>query len=413
MITMGVFVLVIAASSQIFTGLLTQFKQQSKIAETNVGGIVGLDLLRRDIAHGGYGLPWNITGLSDTDGDGNLWEQLTNYGEAASVSTVSPDPAIFNDATRDADGDGNDGEAPRAFVLGNNADFSNDFFDGSDYLVIKSLKVANNFAAGKWQHIRTGNIKTWWVPHMENICRADDNSHQPNIRVIVISPGRNDLTYRSLVVSSGAYFTYADYPASGFAPPVGDPEVRVMYGVDPVTNLRMPFNRADYYLGRPANMPLRCAPDTGILYKATINHSNGQRTDLPLVDCVADMQIVFGLDMNENGTVGTFTDLTTVSNSALESEGSTVAGVQATFADASLIRSRLKEVRAYILAHEGQQEGTYAFDNFTGSATCPTCVRVGESASLGRDFDLSAIAGFLNYRWKVYRLSVEVNNLGG
>ena len=63
MVTMVVFVLAIAAASQIFTKLLTQFKQQSKIAETNIEGIVGLDLLRQDIEHAGLGLPWNITGV--------------------------------------------------------------------------------------------------------------------------------------------------------------------------------------------------------------------------------------------------------------------------------------------------------------------------------------------------------------
>ena len=43
LITMVVFVFVIAAASGVFTGLLTQFKQQSKIAETKIEGIVGLE----------------------------------------------------------------------------------------------------------------------------------------------------------------------------------------------------------------------------------------------------------------------------------------------------------------------------------------------------------------------------------
>ena len=64
MVTMVVFVLAISAASQIFTKLLTQFKQQSKIAETNIEGIVGLDLLRQDIKHAGLGLPWNVTGVA-------------------------------------------------------------------------------------------------------------------------------------------------------------------------------------------------------------------------------------------------------------------------------------------------------------------------------------------------------------
>ena len=63
MITMVVFVLVIAAASQVFTSLLTQFKQQNKMAETHIEGAVGLGILRHDLEHAGYGLPWNMNGI--------------------------------------------------------------------------------------------------------------------------------------------------------------------------------------------------------------------------------------------------------------------------------------------------------------------------------------------------------------
>jgi len=45
MITMVVFVFFIAAASNVFTGLRTQFKQQIKLAETNIEGIGGLEIL--------------------------------------------------------------------------------------------------------------------------------------------------------------------------------------------------------------------------------------------------------------------------------------------------------------------------------------------------------------------------------
>ena len=52
-VTMTIFVLVIAAASGVFTGLLTQFKQQSKITETNIEGVVGLEILRHDLSSAG------------------------------------------------------------------------------------------------------------------------------------------------------------------------------------------------------------------------------------------------------------------------------------------------------------------------------------------------------------------------
>ena len=117
MITMVIFVFFIAAASQVFTGLLTQFKQQSKIAETNIEGIVGLEILRQDIEHAGYGLPWY---------------GLVAYSESAT------NPYGFNDSTTTA--------APRAILSKNNATFTglNNIFDGSDYLVIKAVNVGRN-----------------------------------------------------------------------------------------------------------------------------------------------------------------------------------------------------------------------------------------------------------------------------
>ena len=63
-ITMAVFLLVMAAASGVFSGLLTQFKQQGRLAESNIEGVVGLEILRKDIDGAGYGLPWNgVTGI--------------------------------------------------------------------------------------------------------------------------------------------------------------------------------------------------------------------------------------------------------------------------------------------------------------------------------------------------------------
>jgi prepilin-type N-terminal cleavage/methylation domain-containing protein len=52
-VTMTIFVIAIAVASSIFVPMLTQFKQQSKVAESQVERIVGLDILRRNIARGG------------------------------------------------------------------------------------------------------------------------------------------------------------------------------------------------------------------------------------------------------------------------------------------------------------------------------------------------------------------------
>src|SRR3990172_3515844 len=148
MITMVVFVLVIAAASQIFTGLLTQFKQQSKIAETNIEGVVGLDILRRDIEHAGYGLPWDLNGASYRE-IGNVaatsWTDRnfsdgppTNLARAGAPPTYPADVAGASNP-------------PAAFRSGDNPTPSGVRLP--DVLVIKATTIAPNDASQKWTYI--------------------------------------------------------------------------------------------------------------------------------------------------------------------------------------------------------------------------------------------------------------------
>jgi prepilin-type N-terminal cleavage/methylation domain-containing protein len=398
MITMVVFVFVIAAASQVFTGLLTQFKQQSKIAETNIEGIVGLEILRRDIEHAGYGLPWNVTGAN--------WSDLPNYIEAESIS-CTPNTNDFDDAPNNA---------PKAILSRNNASFSgcgaNSIFNGSDYLVIKAVNITRSDTTQRWTRLRSGNEKRNGL--------SGDNFDDTD-RVIVISPGSTDANGMALVAysSGGTTYWHTTYDATLNFAPADETETRVIYGLDPLDTTgepytrRMPFNRADYYIWRNSTstatdeVPDRCAPNTGVLRKAVISQKNGQRENpLPLLDCVADMQVVFGLD----------TDATpdNVINCYVNNLADSLATV-----DAENIRNRIKEVRVYILAHEGQIDRAFTFTPPIPASS----IRVGESSAvlpggsctgvtvLGRDFDLSGITNWQNYRWKVYTLVVKPNNL--
>ena len=58
LIVIAILGFVLAAGSDMFVGTLRGYKQQSKIAETNIEGIIGLEMLRRDLENAGYGLPW-------------------------------------------------------------------------------------------------------------------------------------------------------------------------------------------------------------------------------------------------------------------------------------------------------------------------------------------------------------------
>jgi prepilin-type N-terminal cleavage/methylation domain-containing protein len=390
MVTMVVFVFFIAAASSVFTGLLTQFKQQSKMAETNIEGIIGLEMLRQDIESAGYGLPWNIpSGVT--------------YTEATSTTICSSvDPSTYNDAAPDA---------PKTIVSGNGS-----CTNGSDYLVIKAINVATNDTSSKWTELiysttctsplsnfATNVCKRSWTPSTEDLSSSDN--------VIVISPGATSTTERLLMANSGA-FTATSFGSidSSWLPQSATDNIRIVYGLNSGNAPKRPFNRGDYYIST-SNVPQRCAPNTGVLEKAVMDYAGGF-TQFPLLDCVADMQVVFGVDTDTtlDGQINCYTN--------------NLANVFATV-NAQNIRERVREIRVYILSHEGQLDRNFTLDlnarnaGLNPSIGCPTCIRVGEGLPLavceggiaGQDFNLSTITDYLRYRWKVYTLVVKPNNL--
>lgn len=336
LIVMAVVMFVLTAASQFLSSMITQFKQQTKIAETNIESAVGLQILRRDILSAGFGLPTSMT---------------ITYQEA-----VDSNPATFNDATADL---------PRA-VIGTNPSFA---VNGSDYLVIKSLAVAEHRVAGKWHFLDYDGNKNTIIP-------ADRGENlQDSDRVVVI---RQSKTLGSVLVTaaSGWYTTFGD--AHDFRSTVRKKK-NIIYGVDPDSDLRFPFNRADYYISsEPGLLPEKCAPGTGVLVKAVLRHSDRKLgAEMPLLDCVADMQVVFARDTDDVEGVDTKTD---------DTDG----------LSADDIGDQVGEVQVYILAHEGQKDPTYEY------ATNP--LRVGPPG-FGREFNFSGITDWEHYRWKVYVVS--------
>ncbi|MCL5024105.1 MAG: prepilin-type N-terminal cleavage/methylation domain-containing protein [Nitrospirae bacterium] len=358
LITMTMFVLVIAAASDIFTGLLNRSKQQSKVSETNMEAMMGLDILRKDIGHAGYGLPWKIPAG-------------VNYLEASTASA-----ALYNDAPS---------SAPRAILSGNNTGYH-----GSDYIVIKAANLANNEVCRRWTYLRSGNVAREWEPEAARL--------PGGARVIVLSNSQS-AEGRVLVAAGPSFFSrYERSSPDGLAQasfaPSDTAESRIVYGIDDDTNLRMPFNRADFFIRVPAgNMPRMCASGTGVLYKAILSHTAGTfpaGNMVPLLDCVADLQVVFGLDVNNDGNI-IYTD--DISDGVLFS--------------APRIRDQVREVRVYVLAHEGQRDVNYLYP--AGEITMPAAPD--PAAGLGSTFNLEAIPDYRNYRWKVYTLVVKPDNL--
>lgn len=373
LIVMTLMIIVLAITMGSFTTLLSSLKGESKVAETEVEKIVGLEILRQDIENAGYGLPWNI--------DTGNWNDISNsYKEADSQAVCSTTNNInnYNDASNNA---------PRAIVNGDNV-----CDDGSDYLVIKSTVVRNHTEAQKWTYLWNNGSTT-----IINSWGTTEENMGNNTKVIAVNPKQN-VNDMVLVTYNQTFYSQLSNVLTAYS--LKPSELFLLFGIGEDATLRMPFNRADYYISK-SNVPGRCAEGTGVLMKAILSHSDGGlHYYSSLLDCIADFQIVFGVDItpDPDGRLDCYTnDLTTV-------------GVN----DAKNTRDRVKEVRVYILAHEGQMDRNYIYGS--------NIVRVGDDSGLsvcggagilGRDFDLTGITNYDHYRWKVYTLVILPDNLKG
>ena len=352
LITMAVLILVLAASSNTFVSMLRQYRQQSSISETNISSITSLDSLRMDIESAGYGLPWVIP------------SEAPDYTEGTSAPESN-----YNDAPRNP---------PRPIQSDDNAGFNN-----SDILVIKSSNIRRDTYSNRWTYLTFAapNIKSWDIA-AQNPAAGD--------YALILSPGSNATNRRTLVVVGGTWKAFWN-TISTFYPGERDPQPLVVYDLGNSAPA-MPFHRADYYILDPAAadplkpkmQPDRCAPNTGELVKAVVtNDANGKRGDLvPVLDCVADMQAVFRLDTDNDKKIDTVTG----NISALT---------------AQQMRDQIREIRVYLLTHEGQMDRgfTYPASN----------IYVGESGiGQGHLFDLGTN---LNYRWKIYTIAVNPQNM--
>ena len=378
-----------------FTKTLQQSAQQSDIAETQIATGVGLGLLRSDLERAGFGLPWAC--------------------DSAELNYVEPAPL---------------GNAPHALGCIRALDSADAFADafplhinnGADYLVIRATNVIqpndrsgqklgllgndNNSAPQIWQltnnpllrNDNTSNRQIWQLANLNNLLTDLDDFLRGNDWVIALHPGGglSSRDHRELVMDAGGRFAF---PATvvDLAPITPDPSVidpngekLLLYGIinraSSATPPRRPFNRTDYYISGPNDpniqVPRHCADRTGVLMKSILRQDNDQFTVQPVIDCVADFQVVYIL------------------NGIPPANASQLAGL-----NPEEIRSQVREIRCYILLHEGREDRSYTHPN-QNIAVGPT--NAAGNLLAGRNFNLATIGpDWRSYRWKVVNVTVS------
>jgi len=382
-VVMAVFMTVLIISASTFNTVLVQSSKVFRSEESNIEGVIGLEILRHDLQQSGYGL---------------FSEAAVYLYEAASTPALD-----YNDAPNNT---------PRPIVVGNNltskSSGTKSIMEGSDYLVIKGTSVARTKSVQKWTFLKnsSGVISPQkWVSGAENFTTND--------KVIVVQKqfGSN---VRSTLVPAPSGKIYYEYSDAGFRNlSSASAGVYTVYGIaspDTTAAKFFPFNRSDYFVARPddASVPAYCAPNTGILYKTTVNHSDGGLNDVPILDCVLDMQVVLGWDVNTDGVIDTWSN---ADGSAVNGLGTTteIRNALGTTNNNSItalpnIRNNLKTIKVYIIVQNGKKDTGY-------TSTSP--LEGGESgeASLTRPAGFPLAADQMNYRWKLYRVIVRPKNL--
>lgn len=379
-LVMAIFMSIIIISSGAFNKLVSVSTQEAKSVESDTQGVIGLEMLRVDLEHAGYGLPWELSFPAE-------------FQETVADGDVAPgvDPRNFNDLNN-ASSDTN--RVPRALQSGVSS-------NGSDYLVLKSTLITTSETSKKWAYVDgvggASQLKSWGSNNLsdgEKIITLDSRTKRliskPVTPPAVMTAA--DFSY-AIAATNGATMM----PPDGFQPPT-ESATYLVYGVSSATTLRAPYNRIDFYVKQPDSakeMPARCAPGTGILYKGVLNHTNGASTDgkfteYPLLECVADMQVVFHMDTNGDGGADAFFPHNGLSSLS-----------------AKEIRQQVKAVNIYVVTHEGRKDGNFAYSKGKDLV-------VGEG--FGRTLDLETLFSgttdsYLRYRWKTYKISVLPKNL--
>ncbi len=334
LIAIFIMVLVVGAAFSVYVLVVKGYKGESKVSETVMSLQWAEEIIRRDVEHAGCGLFTKLTS--------NITYSEADY-TANGISASS-----FNDAPSGV---------PRALILSDEAyTWSSNFT--SDWLVIKSTRVADNEATRVW-----------------GVYDAEREAYTP------IGEGKEERVWGVLLQIEGEglklFVSGEDWcwrvKVSGGSIsdlPSGLPSALFLFfGLRPESDRpARPFHRVDYFVSVPnGGLPEKCAPATGILYRVLLRN-DGKADYQPLVDCVKDFQVAvkFGNSW-----------------------------VRSLIVPPEQLRGKVSEVRAFILAQEGQK--------FEQKLTDIDKISIGdEDVGILKEVGLSEEDKY--YRWRVLKI---------
>ena len=354
--------------------------------ESNTEGVVGLEMLRRDMQQAGYGL------FSDEF-------SVPTYAEANAAPYSS-----YNDVNA----------VPRPIVTDNNLAVSG-VLTGTDYLAIKGTTLGIQPVTQLWTSVPdTGVPKIWgrddFTGSNDKLIAVEQKYDSINKRIVrrLVQKAANN--YGVAYSATGAFTDQGNVNAAAdYTPSTG--KLYYLYGIDNNASanftFRAPFNRADYFVNRDAATPGSCSPAAGVLFKAVMNQGDGSFNQIPVLDCVADMQVILGWNTTATPETSNEVQAYTSADGIAVSGNANGLNLQSVRNDPVEVNKRLRLVMVYLLAQDGRRDTNFANTN---SAMVVGDTQLDPSGTLTKSVDLT-VGNFRNYRWKLYRVIVRPKNI--
>ncbi len=282
LVVLGIIGLILFAIFEVYKDVLSSYLRESSLAESNIEGVISLEMLRKDLEMAGFGIPASTVPLS---------------------------------------------------------------YDGTT-LTIRTTMLASKDETKCWGYAYKDTTRYFYA-------------------------GEGDPS----ICSSACYVALdTDYNLKGGPCYSGTPSsFYLLFGV---ANTLSDYDKIQYTIsGTP---PSSCAPYTSCLSRK--DPSTGTAFQ-PLLDCVRTFEVSFGLDTDGDGRIDSWSqDLPST---------------------AQEIRDEVREIRVFVLYHEGGKDSTFTY---SGS------ISLGDN-STGVLYTFTPTGEEVHYRWKVATISVSPLNL--
>ena len=369
LIAIAIFTIIIAIPFEMFIKTLRTTTQQYEISKSSIEKLPVSEILTRDIETAGIGLPFKI--------NNNIYSEV-NSGVSFSLYT-SFKPSLFNNSPSGV---------PKAI------DGKVDPSSGYSYLVLRSSVFGLSKSVNHWTYIfydnetGTEKINIW-----NNNSISNYNNLRQNDEVIILDAASREIKGASLFFKITKDASSSDTDPTNYGLPNLPQGNYIVYGISDKNDVSAPFNRIDYALYDEQNSNSLCAQGTHTLGKILFNNnSSGSISKYPILRCVADFEVWFGLDNKTNSITWT-QDLTSL--------------------PASKVRGLLKRVVVFILIQNGQYDRNYTYpysSTFVGDSN----LGIGHEFYFNKHgFLLTGIKSYKHYRWKLLEFVVKPMNLEG